>query len=143
MTLGALLAVLAQSAVGIVVNLYVTVPTSHPGAEPASYLSGSVDSVAWSIRHGAAPLVIHAVLGILVAVMTLSVVVQAARVGRRLVLVGALLAALLVIGAGFSGASFLDFNDNASSLAMALLALGAVATYAYMLFLLGATGRDD
>jgi hypothetical protein len=49
-----------------------------------------------------------------------------------------ILAAALVIGAGFNGASFLDFNNNVSSLVMALLALGSVACYSIALFLLPA-----
>jgi hypothetical protein len=44
-----------------------------------------------------------------------------------------------VIGAGFNGASFLDFNDNTSSLVMALLALAAVACYSAVMFVLADT----
>lgn len=46
----------------------------------------------------------------------------------------------LVIGAGFNGASFVDFNHNVSSLLMALLALGALSCYLVVLYLL--PGRD-
>jgi hypothetical protein len=41
-----------------------------------------------------------------------------------------------VIGAGFNGASFLDFAHNSSSLIMALLALAAIGCYAIALMLL-------
>jgi hypothetical protein len=53
------------------------------------------------------------------------------------------LAGLLVIGAGFNGASFLDFNDNLSSLLMAVLTLGALGCYSAALCLLtgSATAR--
>jgi hypothetical protein len=47
------------------------------------------------------------------------------------------LGAMLVIGAGFNGASFLDFGgQNLSSLIMALLALGALSCYMLGLFML-------
>jgi hypothetical protein len=45
MLLGAIVLVLAQAAVGMAVNLYVTVHARHPGAHPSNYLSGSFDSV--------------------------------------------------------------------------------------------------
>jgi hypothetical protein len=48
----------------------------------------------------------------------------------------------MVIGAGFNGASFLDFNDNISSLIMALLAFGAIACYAIALFALNGPSRQ-
>ena len=51
------------------------------------------------------------------------------------------LGALLVIGAGFNGASFLDFAENFSSLLMELLALAALGCYLVGGFLLAA-GRD-
>ncbi len=46
-----------------------------------------------------------------------------------------------MIGAGFNGASFLDFNHNTNSLIMALLAFGAVASYAVALFLAAARAQ--
>ena len=49
-----------------------------------------------------------------------------------------------MIGAGFNGASFLDFNDTTSSLITALLALAAVGCYSVVLFLLvGAQNADE
>jgi hypothetical protein len=45
MTLGAGLLVLVQAGLGIVVNLYVTVPAHHPGGRPPEYFSGSFRSV--------------------------------------------------------------------------------------------------
>lgn len=44
-------------------------------------------------------------------------------------------AAALVIGAGFNGASFLDFGRTYSSLAMALLSLGTLSCYLIVLTL--------
>jgi hypothetical protein len=76
----------------------------------------------------------------LVIVVT-GLAVRAFAVPSRPVRAWSILGGLLVIGAGFNGASFLDFNKDISSLIMALLAFAALACYAIVLFLL-AGGRQ-
>jgi hypothetical protein len=136
MILAAILLVLVQAGLGMGVNLYVTIPAGHPGASPHDYFSGSFHSVVWAIAHGAPALVIHASLGLALVVIVIGVAGHAVRLGRRAVGVLSVLAGLLVIGAGFNGASFLDFNNNISSLLMALLTLAALACYSAVLWLL-------
>ena len=136
MVFGAIVLIMVQSSIGMVVNLDVTVPTHHTGAHPTDYLSGSVSSVTWAIAHGALALAIHAALGLALAVMVIGVAVRAVRLRRAVITWWSVLAGLFVIGAGFNGASFLDFNNDVSSLIMALLAFAAVACYAVTLFLL-------
>jgi hypothetical protein len=59
--------------------------------------------------------------------------------GRRSVSVACVLGFLFVVGAGFNGASFLDFaGKNISSPIMALLALAAACCYLALLYLLPA-----
>ena len=120
------------------VNLFVAIPSQHPGARPSSYFSGSVRSVAWAVAHGAPALVAHAVLGLALAFLVIGVAVSALRLKHRPIGAWSVLAGLLVIGAGFNGASFLDFNNDVSSLIMALLAFGAVACYSAAFYLLAA-----
>ena len=43
---------------------------------------------------------------------------------------------LLILGSGFNGASFLDFNEDFSSMIMATLFALAVLCYASLLFIL-------
>jgi hypothetical protein len=136
MVFGAILLILVQAGIGMAVNLYVTVPAHHPGAHPSDYLSGSFHSVAWAIAHGPAELAVHAAFGLALAVMVISIAVRAAQLRRRSITASTVLGALLVIGAGFNGASFLDFNNNVSSLIMGLLAFASVGCYAVSLFLL-------
>lgn len=136
MVLAAILLVLVQTAVGMIVNLYVSVPAHHPGAHPSNYVSGSVRSVGWAIGHSAVALVIHACLGLALVVVVIWVAVRSRALHRRAVFAWSVLAAALVIGAGFNGASFLDFANDINSLIMALLALGALACYAVALLLL-------
>jgi hypothetical protein len=138
MVLGTALAVLVQAGIGMIVNLYEIVPAHHPGAHPSNYFTGSVRSVVWAVSHGAAGLVIHATLGLAVVLLAITVAVRVVRTAHRTVTIWSILAAALVVGAGFNGASFLDFNDNVSSLVMALLALSSVACYSIVLFLLPA-----
>ena len=96
----------------------------------------------WALGHGAVALAVHAFLGLGLIVMTVSVAVRSLKVRRRSVAFWSFLAMFLVIGAGFNGASFLDFNDNISSLLMALLAFCAAASYAVVLFLLASPAHE-
>jgi hypothetical protein len=137
MLLGAILLALVQAGLGMIVNLYVKVPAHHPGAHPANYFAGSLHSVAWATAHGAATLAVHATLGLALVVFVVGIAVHALRSGRRAIGAWSVLAGLFVIGAGFNGASFLDFAHNINSLIMALLALAAIGCYATALMLLG------
>jgi hypothetical protein len=132
----AVLLVLVQAAIGIIINLYVSIPRQHPGAHPSDYFSGSIHSVVWAIAHGAVGLAAHAAFGVALALIVVGIAINAIRSGSRATGVWTTVAALLVIAAGFNGASFLDFNDDMSSLIMALLAVGAVACYSVVMFLL-------
>jgi hypothetical protein len=134
--LGAVVLVLIQASIGMVVNLDVTIPDRHPGARPSNYFSGSASSIGWAISHGAPALAIHVALGLALVIIVIGVAVRAFAVPSRPVRAWSILGALLVIGAGFNGASFLDFNNDVSSLIMALLAFAAVACYAIVLNLL-------
>lgn len=142
---GAIVLIMLQAAIGVYVNLYVTIPLHHPGANPpfSSYLSGSSRSIAWAITHGATALVVHALLGLTLVVAVIGVAVYAVRLRRWVIGILSVAAGLLVIEAGFKGASFVDFQNNSSSLIMALLAFGAVACYATILYLLAARPQPE
>lgn len=143
LTLWAGILVVTQVAVGMVVNLYVTVPKHHPGAEPSNYFTGSSRSVAWAISHAPAALAVHAALGLALVLIALALAIRALLLRAGWVAFATVLAAGLVIGAGFNGASFLDFGGmNISSLLMALLALGALVCYLLGGYLLGSPSRQ-
>jgi heme A synthase len=128
--------VLVQAALGMVVNLYVTIPTRHSGAQPSDFFGGSFDSIVWSIGHGAVALAFHAAFGLALVVVVTGTAIYALRLHHGAIAIWSSIAALLVIGAGFNGASFLDFNNNVNSLIMALLAFAAVSCYSAVMFLL-------
>jgi hypothetical protein len=138
----AMLLVLAQAAIGMVINLDVVIPSRHPGAH-ADFFGGSFHSVIWAIAHGGAALAIHALLGLFLAVIVLGVAIHAVRLGDRTVGAWSSVATLFVIGAGFNGASFLDYNHDVNSLIMALLAFAAIACYSVVMFHLAAAPRSD
>jgi hypothetical protein len=133
--LAVLVLLLGQFAVGMAVNLYAAIPSRHPGADPGNYLSGSVHSVGWAISSGPAVLAAHTALGLFLVLVALRVPALAIGTRRRATMVAAVLGAGFIIGAGFNGASFLDFNHDASSLIMSLLFALAMLSYIAVLAL--------
>jgi hypothetical protein len=135
--LGMVGGLLIEFLAGMLVNLFTTIPDNHPGSNPSEYLGGSFDSIRWAITQSGLPaLVFHASLGLLLMVNGLVLILLARRVGRRSVTVSTVLGFLLVVGAGFNGASFLDFGQDYSSMLMATLFGLAVLAYTVVLFLL-------
>ena len=143
-TLGMLIGLVVQFLAGMGVNLFVTIPDAHPGAMPSEYFSGSAQSVAWAITGSGLPaLVFHATWGLLLVVGGASLAVQARRLHRRPLTAAAVLGFLLVLGAGFNGASFLDFHEDFSSMIMATLFAFAELCYVSILYQLAGDRRPD
>lgn len=141
---GLLVALLVQFGIGMYVNLFVTIPLHHPGHGATNFFAGSYHSVAWAETSAHAPLLLafHAGLGLLLVVGSLWLAVLAIR-GRRAGYVwAAVLGALFILGAGFNGASFLNYNYDANSYVMALLFAAAVLCYIVLLALPGNTERQ-
>ena len=60
-----MITLVVQFMLGMATNLFVQIPTNHPGANPPEYFSGVAQSVTWAILHGPSIwLVLHAVLGL-------------------------------------------------------------------------------
>ncbi len=126
---------LIQFFAGMLVNLFTTIPASHPGSNPSEYFAGSADSVRWAITQSGLPaLVFHATWGLLLAIGSVALIVLCRRVGRRAATVSAVLGFLFIVGAAFNGASFLDFREDFSSMIMATLFALAVLSYSAILF---------
>ncbi|HEY1761611.1 MAG TPA: hypothetical protein VGG17_03355 [Acidimicrobiales bacterium] len=142
MTLGTVCIILVQSGIGMAANLYVTVPRHHSGARPTDYFTGSARSIGWAMSSAAIILTIHAILGFALVVMVFNTVIRLLTLKRGSVNAWAILGALFVIGAGFNGASFLDFGKNISSLLMSLLALASILCYVLVLFLTSVTSNS-
>jgi hypothetical protein len=131
-TLAALtLALLAsQFLAGMVVNLFVQVPTSHPGTNAANYFVGVVQGIAWAVTHGAVALQIHVIIGLSLFLASLALLALAIAARRRACIIAAVFGWLGIMGAAFNGASFINYGHDFSSLFMATGFLIAVISYA-------------
>ena len=113
----------------MVVNLYVDLPGRHPGAGASNYFSGAVAGLAWVIADGPAWAAAHAAFGMALAAAALAAVAIAWRRGSTAGKAASVAGALAVIGAGFNGASFVDYGHAFSSMIMAGLWALALACY--------------
>jgi hypothetical protein len=118
-----------QYVLGMAVNVFITLPASHPGADASDYFAGVGSGVSWAISSGPAWVAAHAAFGLALVVVAIAAVPLARGVSRTATGL-AVLAALCVIGAGFNGASFLNYGHAFSSLLMAILWAVALACYA-------------
>lgn len=133
-SLGSLLALLIEYGLGIGVNLFVNVPDADKN-------KGVGAAFGKAFSNGPAALAAHAGIGLLLIVNVIVVLVLALRTRIVPVVVSAIVGFLCVIGAAFSGASFVDKGDNSASMAMAMLTGVALACYAINLYVLG--GRRE
>ncbi len=121
----------AQFLLGMAVNLFVTVPVHHPGANPPEYFSGVYQSVKWAVTSSSSPLLLllHASLGLALVVVTLALLISAiiARKGRWIAV--AIIGFIGTLGAGFNGGSFLNYNEDFSSMLMSVGFILAMLVY--------------
>ena len=123
-----------QFALGMYVNLYVTVPSADHGS-----------GFGQAIANGPAGLTLHIVLGLLLILAALGFGVQAILARRPALIAAAVLALLAMIGAAASGSSFTGSGKDGASMAMAVLAAVGLLCYGASLFLLprpAAGGHD-
>ncbi len=125
---------LVQFLLGMATNLFVEITRAHPGANPPEYFSGVAQSVAWSILHGPFLLRLHAVLGLLLFLGAVTVFVRALRQSTRGVKIATGIGGFAILGAGLNGGSFLNYNEDFSSMIMAGFFAVAVAAYIASLF---------
>lgn len=115
--MGAAVLLIIEFALGISVNLYVTVPNGK------SFLSEVFNSAALGS---------HAVISLLLLGAAISALVRAICGRRAIVLTSVGLAA--VVAAGISGATFVNSQSNGASLSMALAAAVAMLCYLAAVF---------
>jgi hypothetical protein len=125
---------MAQLTIGMVVNLYVATPTTHPGARAANYFTGVATGVRWAIEHAPWSLAIHAALGVILVLATIARLLVATRHRDRRILAATAAGAAFTLGAAFNGASFLNYGHAISSLLMAILLVLALASYTLALY---------
>jgi hypothetical protein len=119
---------LVQFFLGMITNLFVTIPDTHPGTGTNDFFAGAPAALGWAVASGPAWLAAHAALGMALAAASLVFIVNAVRSRDRMWIWLSVTGAMLLIGAGFNGASFLVFHHDFSSLIMSglfALSLGA------------------
>ena len=136
-TFGALALLILQFAIGIVVNLYATVPAKDKG-------SGIFGAIGRALTNGPASLATHAGLGLLIVVAAVALVVRSIVTRHTGSIVLSLIGLAAIISAALNGARFVaDGGPANASLAMALSTAVAMLCYAIGLFLLGFSGPSS
>jgi hypothetical protein len=131
----AVIMLVIQFLLGMYVNLFVNIPASHPGAKPPEYFSGVARSVTWAItQSGLVFLILHAVFGLVIVVGAAFLLVQGIRSRIAKLIVTASFGAFGVLAAGFNGGSFLNYNEDFSSMLMAAGFSVAVIAYVFGLY---------
>ena len=128
--LGMGIAGVVQYALGIWVNLYVTVPARDQG-------SGFLTAIGRALANGPVALGIHAGLGLLLVLGSISLVVRSVLSHNRALIVLSVLFLLALLGAASSGASFVDSGRDSASASMAMLTGVALICSLLTLFVLG------
>ncbi|MCW2855139.1 MAG: hypothetical protein JWR52_754 [Marmoricola sp.] len=138
--LAAVIMLLLETALGIGVNVYVTLPGSDSGA---SVLSG----FGRAVTNGPAAVVLHATLGLLLIVTALTAVVRSVRIANSVWVTITSVNLVVIVGAAMSGARFVGTEADGASLSMGIGACLAIAGYVVILFLTphppGGTGASD
>jgi hypothetical protein len=138
---GTLVTLIVQFLLGMAVNLFVVIPTNHPGANPPEYFSGVAQSVTWAILHGPILLVLHAVLGLVLLFTGFGVLYRAIRMRDKSLIWSASIGVVAILGAGFNGGSYLNYHQDFSSMIMASFFAIAVTAYIAGLYLSGPPAR--
>jgi hypothetical protein len=129
-TLGMAVALLVQYALGMVVNLYGTVPARDQGG-------GVFTAIGRAFANGPASLAIHAGLGLLLIVGAIQLVVRSAVVRHRPLIWLSSVSLLAILGAALNGAAFVNAGDDGASLGMAMLTGIALLCMTIGLYVLG------
>jgi hypothetical protein len=133
-SMGASVMLIVQYALGIWVNLYVSVPAADKGA-------GFATAIGRALANGPAALAAHAALGLLLVVTGISALVRAILARHGAVIVTSAVGLVAIVGAGSGGAAFVGNGKDGASFAMALLTALAMLSYLVSLFILGRTLR--
>ncbi|MBO0702407.1 MAG: hypothetical protein J2P38_05710 [Candidatus Dormibacteraeota bacterium] len=137
-----MLALAVQLVVGTVVQIYVRIPTDHPGASGSGYFGQSQASLSWALSHSPIWLQVHTGLGLLLVLLALVILAISIVTLRGGLFFSALVGLIGIAGAGAAGAAFLDFNQDLDRLLMNIgLALAVVAYTGSLLLVPSARSR--
>ncbi len=118
LTLLTLLLLNVQFFIGMLVNFYIQIPAAHPGANASNYFLGVVQGIAWALLSGPPALLFHVALGLLLLLASSLLMGLAIASRCRSWIIASILGWVGIVGAGFNGASFLNYGHDFSSLLM-------------------------
>jgi hypothetical protein len=134
-TIGMLSMLAIQFILGMLLNLFVSLPDKHPGTTGNEYFNQSGHSYIWAITGGGGvALFLHALVATFLLLGSIGLLINALRShDKRWVWIG-VIGFLGTSGAFANGLSFLDFNHDFSSF---IMAVGfTIAAVAYVIGLL-------
>jgi hypothetical protein len=124
-SLGAMVMLIIQYALGMGVNIYVT---PGKGGFSEAFKSGPA-------------LALHAILGLLLIVAAIGLLVRAITARHGAVIAASAVGLVAIAGAAMSGVSFLKDGADGSSMAMAMATAVALLCYTICLYVLGSPAR--
>jgi hypothetical protein len=127
---------LIQFGLGMWINLFITIPQNHSGADATNFVVCFFQSIVWGIAHGGLVVAIHIVLGLTVVTFhpVLGIPPLSVQYGPRGSVLAGAAAAVLALAAAVSGAAYLTYQQDLYSLLMALGFGGVVLCYAISLY---------
>jgi hypothetical protein len=123
----------AQFLIGMAVNLFVTVPSSHPGTNAPEYFSGVYQGVLWALQstlqQSTFYLWLHVVIGLALFLLSIILLIMSIVARRGGWITTSVFGFIGIVAAGFNGASFMNYNHDFSSLLMSIGFLVAAIAY--------------
>lgn len=135
-SIGMLVLLALQFVFGMIANLFVTIPASHPGSSGSDYLSQSASSLGWALSNSGGVIEAHAGFALLIVIGMIALFIRTLPTHKKSLIWLSLVAALAAIGAFMNGLSFVDYGHDFSSLIMALCWLVAVLSLVAVIFVL-------
>jgi hypothetical protein len=130
-----IIVLMMQFFVGLAVNLWIAIPGSHAGSHAANYFQGVTQGVVWVLTSsGIVLLVLHVIIALLLVATTIGFTISALSKRNRFWILANSLGALFIQAAFFNGASFLNYNEQLSSLLMEIFFVMAISIYLWALY---------
>lgn len=129
-----LVLLVGQFVMGMITNIYGSIPLVHPGAASGSsggnVMALGMTSLNWALFHSQSELRVHILIGLVTGLFSLVALTVGLASRRAKTALTCLLGFVFVAGAGIAGIFFLVYADsNAASLVMSLCFLAAFITY--------------
>jgi len=130
--LGLLIGFGAQFLIGMLLNLFVSIPSSHPGSTGLEYFSRSSHSLVWSLSgNGGWQLAFHSYISLALLGGTISLFIGSLAIHNKKWIIVSGVTAIFTLMALFNGLSYVNYNKNASSMIMAVCWFVAVSALSF------------